>query len=134
MDANQGSRKAAFLVLVVFVLGIALGGLGTYAVTMRVMAARPQPMTLTRDPGGVMARFTHALDLTPDQQKQVEVIFNDMRNQYQDLHQRLDPEYEQIRHNGRQRIRQVLTPEQLPKFEALLRQVDEERRERTGGR
>ncbi len=41
MDANQGSRKAYLLVFVLFILGIALGSVGTYLVTMRVQAARP---------------------------------------------------------------------------------------------
>jgi len=56
--------------------------------------------------------------------------FNDMRSHYQALHQKLDPEYEQVRQQGRERIRQILTPEQRPKFEDLLRQIDEDRRRR----
>ena len=42
METNQGSRKAVLLVFVLFVLGIALGSVGTYVVTTRVLAARPQ--------------------------------------------------------------------------------------------
>ncbi len=129
MDANRGNRKAVLLVVVLFVLGVAVGGLGTYAVTTRVMAARPQ-MSLSHNPGQVMARFTRELALTPDQQNQIQAIFNDTRGKYAQLHERLDPEYEQVRQQGRQRIRQVLTSEQLPKFEELLRQLDEERRQR----
>jgi len=128
MDANQGSRKALLLVFVLFVLGIALGSVGTYVVTTRVLAARPQA-TLGRN-ADHMAMFTRDLNLTPDQQNQIQAILNDTRAHYAALHQKLDPEYEEVRHQGRVRIRQVLTPEQLPKFEELLRQMDEERRER----
>jgi Spy/CpxP family protein refolding chaperone len=128
MDANQGSRKALLLVFVLFVLGIALGSVGTYVVTTRVLAARPQA-TLVRN-ADHMAMFTRDLNLTPDQQNQIQAILNDTRAHYAALHQKLDPEYEEVRHQGRVRIRQVLTPEQLPKFEELLRQMDEERRER----
>ena len=131
MDASQGNRKAVLLVFVLFLLGVAVGGLGTYAVTTHVLAARPQ-MSLAHNPGQVMARFTRELELTPDQQSQIQAIFNDTRGKYAQLHERLDPEYEQVRQQGRQRIRQVLTPEQLPKFEELLRQLDEERRQRGG--
>ncbi len=42
MDASQGSRKAVLLVVLVFVLGIALGSVGTYVVTTRVLAAHSQ--------------------------------------------------------------------------------------------
>lgn len=129
MDANEGSRKATLLVFVVFVLGIALGSLGTYLVTSRVQAAHVQP-TLARDPSGVVARFTHDLDLNTEQQKEIQAIFNDTRSKYAALHQRLDPEYEQVRQQGRDKIRAILTQEQQPKLEELLRQIDEDRRRR----
>jgi Spy/CpxP family protein refolding chaperone len=128
MDANKGSRKAFLLVLVLFILGIALGSVGTYLVTMRVQAARPQA-TVAHNPGH-MAMFTRDLNLNPDQQTQIQAILNDTRARYAELHQKLDPEYEQVRHEGRERIRQALTPEQRPKFEELLRQIDEDRRQR----
>jgi len=130
MDTNQGSRKAFLLVFILFVLGIALGGVGTYVVTSRVHAARPQTTTLPHTPANTMAMFTRDLNLTPDQQKQIEAILNDTRGKYQALHEKLDPEYEQVRQQGRERIRQILTQEQRPKFEDLLRQIDEERRRR----
>jgi len=129
MDANQGNRKAILLVLVLFVLGIALGSVGTYVVTTRVQAARPHA-SLSHNYAGTVAMFTQGLSLSPDQQKQLEGIFNDMRGNYQALHEKLDPEYEQVRQHGRDRIRQILTPEQRPKFEDLLRQIDEDRRRR----
>jgi Spy/CpxP family protein refolding chaperone len=129
MDANQNNRKAVLVVLVLFVLGIALGSLGTYVVTTRVLAARPQG-ALARNPPGHMAMFTRDLNLSPDQQTQIQAIMNDTRARYAELHQKLDPEYEQVRHEGRERIRQVLTSEQRPKFEDLLRQIDEDRRQR----
>jgi Spy/CpxP family protein refolding chaperone len=77
-----------------------------------------------------MAIFTRDLNLNPDQQNQIQAILNDSRARYAELHEKLDPEYEQVRHEGRVRIRQVLTPEQLPKFEELLRQMDDDRRQR----
>ncbi len=128
MDANQGSRKAILLVLVLFVLGIALGSVGTYVVTTRVQAAKPQ----TTPARNHMAMFTRDLNLNPDQQSQIQAILNDTRSRYAQLHEKLDPEYEQVRHESRERIRQVLTPDQRPKFEELLRQMDEERRKRQG--
>lgn len=129
MDVNQGNRKAVLLVFVLFVLGIALGSVGTYVVTMRVQAARPQA-TLGHNPARTMRMFTLDLNLSPEQQTQIQTILNDTRGRYAALHQKLDPEYEQVRHEGRERIRQVLTPEQRPKFEELLRQMDEDRRQR----
>jgi Spy/CpxP family protein refolding chaperone len=129
MNANQGNRKAVLLVFVLFVLGIAIGGVGTYLVTTQVQAARPHA-SLSHNYAGTVAMFTQGLSLSTDQQTQLEAIFNDMRSHYQALHEKLDPEYEQVRQQGRERIRQILTPEQRPKFEDLLRQIDEDRRRR----
>ena len=77
-----------------------------------------------------MALFTRDMNLNPDQQKQIQAILSDTRAHYAELHDKLDPEYERVRQAGRERIRQVLTVEQKPKFEDLLRQMDEERRRR----
>jgi Spy/CpxP family protein refolding chaperone len=126
MDANQGSRKAVLLVLLVFVLGIGLGSVGTYVVTTRVHAARGQQPA--RNPAQTMAMFTRDLNLNPDQQKQIETILSQTRARYAEIHSQADPEYERARQAGREKIRQVLTPEQEPKFEDLLRRIDEERR------
>jgi Spy/CpxP family protein refolding chaperone len=128
MDDNRGSRKAVLLVGLVFVLGIALGSLGTYAVTTRVLAARPQ--TGPRSAAVAVAQYTRDLNLNPDQQKQIQAILSDTRSRYAALHDKLDPEYEQVRQEGRERVREVLTPEQRPKFEDLLRRMDEDRKRR----
>jgi Spy/CpxP family protein refolding chaperone len=129
MDANQGSRKAVLLVFVLFALGIALGSVGTYLVTMRVQAARPQA-TLAHNPARTMRMYTRDLNLSSEQQNQIQAILNDTRARYAALHEKLDPEYEQVRQQGREHIREILTPEQRPKFEELLRQIDEDRRQR----
>jgi len=126
MDANQGSRKAFLLVLLVFALGIALGAVGTYVVTTRVLAARPQLNTVPNR----VALFTRDLNLNPEQQKQIQQILTETRARYAEIHSQADPEYEKARHEGREKIRQILTPEQKPKFEDMLRRFDEERRNR----
>jgi hypothetical protein len=129
MDASQGNRKAILLVFVVFVLGIALGALGTYLVTTRVLAARPQT-AVVHSAANTVAMLTRDLNLNPDQQRQVLGILNDTRSRYDAIHQEVDPEYEKVRQEGRERIRELLTADQRPKFEDVLRQIDEDRRKR----
>jgi Spy/CpxP family protein refolding chaperone len=128
MDGSNGSRKAVLLVALVFVLGIALGGIGMYVVTTRVHAERAQ--TSGHNPANTMAMFTRDLNLTPEQQTEIQAILSDTRARYGVLHDKFDPEYERVRHEGRERIRQTLTAEQRPKFEDLLRRIDEDRRRR----
>jgi len=118
MDTSQGSRKAVLLVLLLFILGIALGSVGTYLVTTRVQAAKPVA-TLVHNPAHTMAMYTRDLNLNVDQQGQIQAILSEMRGGYAGLHERLDPEYEKVR-------------QQRPKFEELLRQIDEDRLRRQG--
>jgi len=127
MNASPGNRKAVLLVFLVLVLGIALGGLGVYAFTSRVLAAK---QVGPRTAASTTAMFTRDLNLDPDQQKQILAIINDTRAHYAELHDKYAPEYERVRQAGRERIRQMLTDPQKPKFEELLRQMDEERRKR----
>jgi Spy/CpxP family protein refolding chaperone len=128
MDTNQVNRKALFLVFLVFVLGIALGAVGTYMVTTHVLAAHSSG---GRASVHTMALFTKDLNLTSDQQKQIEAILGDTRTRYAEIRKRDDPEYEKVRQESRDRIRQVLTPEQGPKFEELLLKMDAERLKRS---
>jgi len=129
MDASQGNRKAVLLVIVVFVLGIALGAVGTYMVTTHVLAARPQAVEV-HTAANTVATLTRDVNLNPDQQRQVLGILNDTRSRYDAIHQEVDPEYEKVRQEGRERIRELLTADQRPKFEEVLRQIDEDRRKR----
>ena len=123
---SQGNRKAVLLVLLVFGLGIGLGSVGTYVVvSTHVLAAHPQQSA--RNPANHMAMFTRDLNLNPDQQKQIQAILTETRARYAEIHSQADPEYERARQAGREKIRQVLTPDQRPKFEDLLRRIDEER-------
>jgi Spy/CpxP family protein refolding chaperone len=134
MDASQSSRKAILLVALVFALGIALGAGGVYVLTTHVHAARPQAAGPGgRSPASVVARLDAELALNPDQEKQIEAILTDTQARYAEIHRQADPEYDQARHEGRMRIREVLTPEQRPKFDQFLRRVDEERRRRESG-
>jgi len=125
METSRGSRKAILLVGLVFALGIGLGSAGTYMVTARVLAAHPQQAGHL--PANHMAMFTRDLNLNPDQQKQIQAILTETRARYAEIHSQADPEYERARQAGREKIRQVLTAEQKPKFEDLLRRMDEER-------
>lgn len=127
MDARQGNRKAFLMVLLVFVMGIALGAVGTYVVTTRVLAARaPRAASVPNR----VAMFTRDLNLDAEQQKQIQAILTETRARYAEIHSQADPEYEKARQEGREKMRQILTPEQRPKLEDLLRRFDTERRSR----
>jgi Spy/CpxP family protein refolding chaperone len=136
MEFGPSNRKALGLIALVFVLGVALGAVGHSLADRRVLGARtqltqPPPFLQPRpNPSRGVARLTTELNLTPGQQKQIGDILADMLHRYDAVHDQMNPQFEQIREQGRDQIRQVLTPEQRPKFEDYLQRVAEERRRR----
>jgi flagellar biosynthesis chaperone FliJ len=125
MPNTKIGREAAFLVIVVFLLGALLGGVGNHVWDQRVQGQQ-QSGPKSRDQ--VVADFTHELDLTPDQQKQLATIVDDTRAKWRALYAPLDAQHEDIRQQGRARIRAILTPAQLPKFEDFVQRLDEQRK------
>lgn len=126
------NRKALGLLILVFVLGIALGAVGHSVADRRVLGARtPSPFLQPRpNPPRAVARLTTELKLTPEQQKEIGDILADMQHRYDVVHDQMNPQFAEIREQGRNQIRQVLTPEQRPKFEDYLNRLAEDRRRR----
>jgi predicted negative regulator of RcsB-dependent stress response len=128
MTNNRTWREAAVLVVVVFVLGMVLGGLGTHYWEGRVWGAR----LASNGHANLVEQLTQQLELTSDQQKQLTSVIEDTRAQWRTLYQPLEAQHEQIRQQGRDRIRAILTPEQRPRFEEFVRRLDEERKKQPG--
>src|SRR6266849_3511795 len=85
---GQGSRgRAALLVIAVFVLGAALGGVGTYSVVKRTVAASSVPMTDQQRHAHRVERLTRELSLTADQQKLVDEILAQWESRYKAIEQ-----------------------------------------------
>lgn len=127
MQFSPTNRKALALIVLVLILGVALGAVGHSLFDRRVLGARTQ--TRADQPRGVN-RLTTELSLTPDQQKQLSAILTDMQHGFDGVRRQMDPQFDQIREQGHDQIRQILTPEQRPKFEDFLKRVSEERRRR----
>ena len=126
------------LVVVVFALGIALGAVGIHVWDAHVNASQQHP-----DP---VKQLKEELQLSPDQAKQVDAILNDDRVKFRALHAQedaewhpkyadldkqrhaeWDPKIDQVRQQGRDSIRAILTQDQKVKFDAFLKHLDEER-------
>ncbi|MGB6430229.1 MAG: hypothetical protein WBF06_06560 [Candidatus Acidiferrales bacterium] len=130
MDIKQANRKAIAWLLVVFALGLALGMLGTYVVTTRVFARSGDDHSPAAQRAQYIDRLDRELDLTDAQQKQIDGILTSVQARYEAIHQTVAPEYDQARQDGRAQIRQLLTPDQQPKFDDFMKRVDEERKAR----
>ncbi len=128
---NRANRKAIGLVALVFALGIALGAVGHMLVDRDVFAAR--------NGGGrggghrLVNRLTNDLSLTAEQEKQLSEMLADAHEQYAAIRQQVNPQYQKVREEMRNRIRELLTPEQRQDFEEFLSRTGNGRR-RKGNR
>jgi Spy/CpxP family protein refolding chaperone len=133
MNENTAKRRAALWVAVVFVLGLALGGVFGYFYGHRaVVIAGPPILSEPERRARRLDQLTHDLNLNDTQRQQIDALLLQIHNDFKSIHDKnaaqLDAEMNEARHKSREQIRAVLTPEQLPKFEELLRRLDEERK------
>jgi len=137
---NQSRLAAVLLVIAVFILGIALGVLGTYLEGYRVFGSGMMhrtspdrsPAALQRGRQAKVDRFTKELNLTPDQQKQLDSVLAQMQTKYGGVHEQSRIQMDQVHKQGSEAIRVILTPEQAAKFDETVRKMDEERKKAQG--
>ena len=129
--AGSATRKAAMWIAAVFVLAAALGSVSGYMYGHR---APGPPLSDDAKRQQKVATLTKELQLTPEQQTQVDAIFRDTQGKFQAIRKDSDAQIEVARQAGRERLRSVLTPEQKPKFEEFLRKMDEDRKNRQPAR
>jgi hypothetical protein len=129
MAENTAARRAALWVGLVFVLGAALGGMIGYVFAHQkytVTSAAPTSDSARR--AQKVQELTQNANLTPEQSQQVDAIIRDIQRQMKVIRQTTDPQIDEVRQKGRDRIRAILSAEQKPKFEGFIRKLDEERK------
>lgn len=130
MMATPQAKKALYWVFGVLLLGLALGGVGGYALARHYRL----PAWPMRQETGEERRAHHRaqvkaeLGLTDDQQRRVDDIIAALRAKYRAIQDQSEPQIDAARRQARDEIRAILTPEQKPKFDNFLRRMDEERK------
>jgi len=114
-------------VILVFILGIIIGGVGTHVWEKRQAGPRALSKPSRDD---VIQQMSRELDLNSDQQQQLSGIIDDTRARWRALYAPLDAQHEAIRQQSRDKIRAILTADQRTKFEEFMQRVDAERKKR----
>ena len=121
MENKNVQRKAGILVVVVFLLGAALGGVGMHYWEARAYGHR----VIVPTHAEILQQMTDQLSLTPEQQTQISAISDNIRDRMRELQDQTKPQADAIRNDGRQKIRALLTPEQQPKFDEFIHHLDD---------
>jgi Spy/CpxP family protein refolding chaperone len=128
MSETPATRKAAIWAVVVFLLGAAVGGMLGFGYAHHSVAAASAPLPEPERRAKRVAQMTQDFGLTSDQAKQLDAIFLEWHGKLKAIHDQSDAQIEQLRQEGRERVRAILTPEQKPKFEEFLGKLDAQRK------
>ncbi len=128
MSEMSATRKAALWVGVVFLLGTALGGTLGYSYAHRLVSAASTPLPEPVRRAQRVEQLTQLLALTSAQSQQVDTILLQRHTESKAIHDQTDAQLAQVHQNGRDQIRAILTPEQKPKFEEFLRNLDQQKK------
>ena len=89
----------------------------------------------------LVKRMNDKVGLTSEQQEQIKRILDETNDKYRDIRKDMEPRikdfeprFNTVRQESRDRIRALLTPDQLPKYEQMVQDHDkmrEQEKERT---
>jgi Spy/CpxP family protein refolding chaperone len=129
---NPESRRQARLWLgLVFVLGAGIGLVFGYSFAHRSYAATKATPPALSEPerrAKRMAEMTKEIGLTAEQSARMEEIIRVAHEEMKAIHEKSDADVDAVRQKARAQIREFLTPDQRPKFEAMIQRIDEERK------
>ena len=117
------SKQAVGYLLLVFLLGAAMGAGGLYWANSSelVKASKKEPK---KEKTSTEWWLGEKLDLSPEQRKQLGAILDETRENYDSIWEEVGPRFNEARQDGRKRIRAILNEEQREKFEKLVRHID----------
>lgn len=113
--------------VVTFLLGVFVGGAGTFYYGWHSGRWR-RGFSKER----VVSHLQHELSLSSQQVQQLRQIIDDSSQKYRQLRHQVDPQFQALREDTDNRIRQILNPAQLEKFNGLVRQHEERARRHKG--
>ncbi|HJQ68188.1 MAG TPA: hypothetical protein VKA70_04415 [Blastocatellia bacterium] len=136
MESKTSSQtKARVIVLSIFVIGFAAGAL-SMNLYERFSSKGPSPDIPPHGPTYLLTKMDNKLDLSDDQKESIRTILEDTNEKYieirRDLQPRVkeyEPRFDAVRQQSRDRIRAVLKPNQLPKYEEMVQESDRRREE-----
>jgi Spy/CpxP family protein refolding chaperone len=116
------TRRAYVYFILTFLLGIVVGGSAVlfYGWHSGRWHRRPDRQRIVR-------HFTRELNLTADQTTQLDKIMEESFKKTAEQRDQVEPQFKAIREETSNRIRQILTPEQLTKFNEMVRRFEERR-------
>jgi Spy/CpxP family protein refolding chaperone len=114
------TRRAYIYFILTFLLGVIAGGAGVF-----FYGWYGGHWHRGFEKQRIVRRLSRELHLTDAQVKQLDQIVGDSMKRFMDLKKQFEPQFDAAREESNNRIRQILTPEQLTKFNEMIRRLEE---------
>ena len=117
------TRRAYLYFAVTFILGVLVGGAGVL-----YYGWHTGDWHRRFNKNRIVRHMTRELGLNPSQVDQVNHIMDESIQKFRSLQDQTRPQFEAIHRETQDRIRQILTPEQVAKFNERVRRIEEMRK------
>jgi len=111
-------------ILVIFLLGAIVGTLITRMIYENRVDALASGEAQARETA-IINRLNKHLDLDETQRVQIRNIIHGMREELRDIYQQVRPQTLLVREKHREKIKQILRPEQKAKYEKIITESKE---------
>ena len=118
-------KRATLYIVLIFLCGV-LTGTATSKLWMNwgLKSVSAKADSQPSSPRHTVEKFTRELSLSPEQAKQLNDILDETHKGYREH----EAQIETIRQEGRNRIREILNPEQKAKYEEILATIERNRK------
>lgn len=113
------NAKAIMGILLIFALGVIVGGLGARMVYEERIEALVSGDSQARETA-MVNRLSKRLDLDTKQREQVQAIIRDTRQEVAVIRQQLRPQIAAILEKSQGLIKQTLRPDQVAKYDMII--------------
>lgn len=117
------TRRVYLYFVLTFILGIVVGGAGLY-----MYGWYSGQWQRRHNRHNVVEVLRKKLGLSNSQTAQLKQIVNDMRAKRDAVRQQVEPQFQAIREEARGRTRAILDPQQVQKFNEMVKRWDEWRK------
>jgi Spy/CpxP family protein refolding chaperone len=124
----------ALYVGLIFACGVVLGVFGhsLYAVTIVKSSQpthRPTPEEVRKK---TLAEMQARMKLTDEQVSKINSIYDETRARVNEVHEKYKPQMDAITKDQRDKVRTILSPDQVGEYEKMLKERDEREKQHVG--
>ena len=127
----QPRRVAAIYLGAVFLAGLALGVVSYWFYEVKIAQANtPRHKTAAEFRQRMVVKLKEELDLSSGQVEQVRMILDSVGQGFHDIRDEVEPKFEALRQERAEKVMSLLSREQQAKYERILEERREHRKER----